>query len=364
MRLFQNSGLYRSYVPRLRKLCVRVAGFSELRRVFLGDRFGAAHILQPILQAEETAFFTNGDDEVLQRSWAREMGLPGACSMEDILRAQIEAHRTTVFYNLDPMRYGSEFVRSLPGCVKRSIAWRAAPSGSADLTAYDLIVCNFPAILRDFAGHGCKTAYFFPAHDTAMDEYARNEDRPIDVLFAGSYSRHHLRRARLLNVVARLADRNNIAMHMDQSRATRIAESPLGRLAPLGRYRRPAAIRRLSRPPVFGLDLYTALSNSKIVINGAIDMAGQERGNMRCWEAMGLGCLMISDAGTYPPEMVAGESFLAYRSEEEVPELIQSALDHWERSREIASRGHASVSLTYSKRAQMTAFESLVGALS
>jgi hypothetical protein len=359
MRIFQNSGLYRSYVPRLRALCAGVSGFDALRKVFLDDRFGAAHILQPILQRQESAFFTNGDDEVLQRSWAREMGMPAACSMDDILRAQIESHGATVFYNLDPVRYGSDFVRSLPACVRHSITWRAAP-GSVDLSGYNLVVCNFPAILQAYAAHGCRTAYFFPAHDPVMDEYAQNEDRPVDVLFAGSYSRHHLRRARLLDVVARLSGRINIAMYMDQSRATRIAESPIGLLAPLGRYRRPKPIRRLSRPPVFGRDLYSALGKSKIVINGAIDMAGEERGNMRCWEAMGLGCLMISDSGTYPPGMIADESFLTYRSEEEVPQLVLRTLANWGDARQVVQHGHAVVSREYSKQKQMQAFELLI----
>ena len=363
MRIFQNSGLYRSYVPRLRALCAGISDFASLRARFLDDRFGVAHILQPVLHNDPTAFFTNGDDEILQRAWAREQGIPTTLGMEEILRVQIEAHRTEVFYNLDPIRYGSAFVRSLPGCVRHSITWRAAP-GQVDMTAYSLVVCNFPAILKTYTQQGCRTAYFFPAHDPAMDGYAQQQDRPVDVLFAGTYSRHHLRRARLLEVVAALAPEVSVMMYMDQSRATRIAESPLGLLAPLGRYRRPKAIRRLSRPPVFGRDLYTALANSKIVINGAIDMAGEERGNMRCWEAMGLNCLMISDSGLYPPGMIPGESFLTYQSEQEVPGLIVGALRTWEASRKMADKGHSVVSGPYSKQAQMQTFNELVAQLS
>ena len=283
MRIFQNAGLYKSYIPRLRALCARESSFEGQRRVFLEDRFGAAHVLQPILHGESTAFFTNADDEVLQQAWARAAGLPAGTSHEEILRSQIEAHGTEVFYNSDPMRYGSQFVRSLPGCVKLSVAWRAAPSPGADFSAYDLVVCNFPSILRQFQARGWKTAPFYPAHDPAMDEYAANASRPIDVLFAGSYSRHHRQRARLLAAVAALADHRSVVLHLDTSRTTRLSESRLGRMAPLlGRFRRPAMIRALSRPPVFGRALYSALASSKIVLNGAIDMAGAERGNMRC----------------------------------------------------------------------------------
>src|SRR5882757_5561229 len=162
MRLFQNSGLYPAYLPRLRALSRGINEFEALRQIFLNDRFCATHILQPVLQNDESAFFTNGDDEVLQRAWAKEQGMRPACSMDDILRAQIEAHSTTVLYNLDPLRFGSNFVRNLPGCVKHTVAWRAAPSGNADLSGYDLVVCNFPAILKEFEKRGCRTALFSP----------------------------------------------------------------------------------------------------------------------------------------------------------------------------------------------------------
>ncbi len=39
-------------------------------------------------------------------------------SLGEILLAQVESHRTEVFYNLDPMRYGSNFIHNLPGCVR------------------------------------------------------------------------------------------------------------------------------------------------------------------------------------------------------------------------------------------------------
>src|SRR5690348_16671898 len=72
MRLFQNSGLYQSYLPYLNRLAREAASFGERRRVFLADRFGALHFLQPVLDGEPDAFFTNGDDEILQRLWAAE----------------------------------------------------------------------------------------------------------------------------------------------------------------------------------------------------------------------------------------------------------------------------------------------------
>jgi len=360
VRLFQNFGVYRSYLPRLAKLVEGLDSFEASRDVFLGDRFGASHVLLPVLEGHETTFFTNGGDYILQGLWARQQGMPSTSTLADILLAQIEHHRTEVFYNIDPMRYGNEFVRRLPGCVKHAIAWRAAPSSTKDFGAYDRIVCNFPAILAAYRARGWKAEYFTPAHDPEMDSYAANYERPIDILFVGGYSRYHRRRAAILEAVAQLAPKLRVRFHLDRSRMTRLAESPIGWCPPFSQYRRPGAIRRVSAEPVFGRDLYHALSRAKIVLNGAVDMAGDERGNMRCFEAMGCGALMLSDAGRYPEGMQDGTNMVTYRDGAHAVQLATSLLAQPESLQCMAQRGYQSVATIYSKAAQWREFERIV----
>ena len=105
MRIFQNSGISPSYRARLAGLVAGVRGFEPQKQVFLNDRYGAAHILLPVLAGSPETFFTNGDDKSLQRAWALENGLGEDASLADILLAQIEHHKTDIFYNLDPYRY-------------------------------------------------------------------------------------------------------------------------------------------------------------------------------------------------------------------------------------------------------------------
>ena len=361
MRLFQNSAVYPAYLPRLNSLAAGTRTFRGRLDAFLQDRFGASHFLEPVLNGYESAFFTNGDDTVLQRMWAAENGLPADSPPESILLAQIEHHRADVFYNLDPMRLQSSFVRRLPGCVKRSIAWRAAPSPGADFAAYDLVVCNFPSILQSYADKGWKTAFFFPAHDPVLDEYAANENRPIDVLFIGGYSRHHRRRARLLETIAALHTRRSVVMHLDQSRLARFAESPLGRVFPLAKHRRPAAVRTVSRPALFGRSMYAALSQAKVVLNGAVDMAGSDRGNMRCFEAFGGSCALLTDAGSYPEGMVSGETMLTYDDDRDAVAKLSRLLDDADLRARVTRAGRQMVRTRYSKRRQIEKFLELAG---
>lgn len=362
MRLFQNSGLYPSFLRQFDRFAVGAAGFDDRLRLFLDDRFGALHFLQPVLDRSPDAFFTNGDDRTLQKYWAQENGMSLSSTLEDILIAQIEHHRTDVLYNIDPVRYASAFVRKLPGCVKKTVCWRAAPSGDADLSAYGAVVGNFPSILEDWRSKGCHVASFFPAVDPVMDQYGRGE-RPIDVLFVGGYSRHHSRRAKILERVADLAATRNVVFCLDASRLTRLAESPLGFLPPLKKHRRPSAISRIAKAPVFGRQLYELIGQSKIVLNGAIDMAGEDRGNMRCFEAMGCGALLVSDAGRYPDGMEPDATIKVYNSPEQAVALIEERLSNSGAASAMASLGRERVAGVYSKSLQWQHFVDLAGRL-
>ena len=359
MRLFQNSALYPSYLARLNRLAANAVSFADRRAVFLNDRFGALHFLQPVLDRAPEAFFTNGDDEILQRQWALERGVPGKPTLEAILLAQIEHHRTEVFYNLDPVRYPSSFVQKLPGCVRQTLCWRAAPSGNADLTAYGAVLGNFPSILESWRSKGCRAELFYPAHDPVMDEYGHG-DRPIDVLFVGGYSRHHTGRARTLEHVARLADTRRIVYCLDASRLTKYAESTLLAWLPLQKHRRPGAIAKIAKPPVFGRQLYELIGSSKIVLNGAIDMAGADRGNMRCFEAIGCGALLVSDAGKYPEGMDGDATMLNYETGDDCLAQIEKALKNWSEARKKADRGRDRITELYSKQRQWALFEGLL----
>ena len=359
MRVLQIVAIYPSYAQRLDRLSARGSSFDDRIACFLADRYGSAHILQPILEGAADAFLSIGNDQTSQRQWAREHGLDRKTTGADILLAQIEHHQPDVIYNLDPITYGNAFLARLPGCVRRTVAWRAAPSPHLDFFDHDLIVSNFPSIRRFYEERGARTAEFWPGHDPELDHQARKRDRATDVLFVGGFTQHHRNRAALLEKVARLAGRISVVLHLDASRLSRLAETPLGIAGPLSRLRRPRPVASVSQPPVFGRELHEALGSARIVLNSAIDMAGPERGNMRCFEALGAGCLMISDEGIYPPGFEHGTNFLSYRHADDAVATIERALEDWPSAAPIAARGHDMVAARYSKARQWRAFQAL-----
>ncbi|MGC1560897.1 MAG: glycosyltransferase, partial [Bradyrhizobium sp.] len=89
---------------------------------------------------------------------------------------------------------------------------------------------------------------------------------------------------------------------------------PAGFIPQLRKLRRPKAIKDITRAPAFGRDLYRLIGEAKIVLTGAIDIAGNDRGNLRCFEAIGCGALLLSDDGIYPEGMKDGDTMFIYKS--------------------------------------------------
>lgn len=105
--------------------------------------------------------------------------------------------------------------------------------------------------------------------------------------------------------------------------------------------------------------MYAQLSRAKIIINAAIDLAGGDRGNMRCFESMGAGALLLTDAGNYPPGMVDGRTMSVYADAKVAVGPIEQSLSDgsW---RKIAAQAIPMIRSEYSKEKQMAKFLTFV----
>ena len=363
MKLFQSSGFGASYLSdfNLRNPVFKSTTFEERKRALIWDRYNATHILKPIHNNSPNCFFTVGDDNNLQMLWAREKGISGSADLQTILLAQIESFKPDVFYQLDPISFPSSFVRRLPGCVKKVIAWRAAPLGGADLSAYDLILSNFQTLNARWREKGLRTAWFSPSWDPEMASYASNQDRPVDVFFTGSYSRTtgHDARLAMLDSVSQLSNEHRVDLRLMSRRWGRLADKPLSRWIPVP-IRLPKSLRQVNKNPVYGRDMYTALARSKIVLNPATDIAGDIRGNMRCWEALGCGATMLGTAGQYPEGFLPGINYEEFSNVDDLIRKTKRLLADESRRDAIARAGAEMMAKVWSKERQWDDFVSLV----
>ncbi|MGH8611986.1 MAG: glycosyltransferase family protein [Gammaproteobacteria bacterium] len=318
------------------------------------------HVLEPILEGRAGAFLACSVDRELQRAWAIENGLPAKTDPDDVLLAQIEHARAEVFYTQSPHKYGPAFLHRLPGCVRRRICWASPPAPVGDLTAYDLVLNNFPCSLEKYGEQGVRTGYFTPSFDPAMADYCDNQDRPIDIAFVGSYTRHTRARAVIFETIAELHKELNMHFSFNCGRLTRLAESPIGWMLPVRNHARPPAVRAGSYPALFGRQMYALLSSAKIVLNGAVDLARGDRGNIRCFEAMGCGALLLTDQGRYPDGMENGRTMRVYDSAGDAVRILRESLGSTSDRERIAASGLALMKERYSKGEQWRKFQELV----
>ena len=80
---------------------------------------------------------------------------------------------------------------------------------------------------------------------------------------------------------------------------------------------------------------------------------------MRCFEAMGCGALLISDAGNYPEGLVPGETIVTYESGENCLDQIRQCLSDGTRTRKIADTGRHRIGELYAKESQWVRFKKL-----
>jgi len=361
MKIFMTMNLTPAYAAALSSRFRPGMTSEQMFDIIWRDR-PKAHIPIPPKGSGTEILLRNFRFEQVQRTWAHEKGMPKSASLEEIALAQIEESGAEILYNHNWVLMSKGFVARLPGCVRMTIAWHGAPAPNRNFTQYDLVLSNFPSLNALHAAQGAKrVAYFSPSHDPDAEQYIQDAvNRDIDVLFVGTYSRHHTQRARLIQAIATLDERHRVQLYLQNSRFTRLAETPLGWMGPLRKVRRPRQVRRIAKPPVFGHDLYRLIGRSKIVINMAINYAGNDRGNMRCFETLSCGACLVSDRGSYPPGFKDGVTFSGYDSVEHALEKIRILLEDPKQAIQLGQAGYNMLRKKYSKNAQWNQFLALL----
>jgi len=326
MILFQNGNPYKNYLKYFHLNVRKGELFNEIISEFLSDRFCSSHILEPIYKHNFSSFYTNANDLITQKIWAKKMGLPKSSKLSDILKFQIEESRCDVFYNLDPITYNNNFISKLPSNVKRKIAWCGVPCNYSLFNHYDFVVCNFPSILEDMSAHGLRCNYFSPSYDSNIQNLNTSAERKIDLIFTGSITRNHTNRLSIIYEILPLCNYFNISINLEISNFIKIANTIFVNNFFPSKYKLGYQLEKNLMPPLYGLELYKILSNSKIVINCSIDMPGKSRGNIRCFEALNCGALLYADEGIYPEGFVSGNNFLQFKkfSINEVKRVIEN----------------------------------------
>ncbi|MEO8930495.1 MAG: hypothetical protein ABI326_13515, partial [Caldimonas sp.] len=105
MRLFELITFGQPYLRHFERNVARpgVTSYAGRLAALLDDRYGNAHLLLPVMNGDERARLVIADAASLQGAWRAEHSVPASATVEDVVLAQIEDHRSDVLYNISPV---------------------------------------------------------------------------------------------------------------------------------------------------------------------------------------------------------------------------------------------------------------------
>jgi hypothetical protein len=215
------------------------------------------------------------------RPLARRVGLSPKLDVqaETILLAQIEEFQPDLIINQDIFYVDTGLMRRIKNFRNPTLVGQVGiePSRGEDWSVYDLMVSQLPATVRSFRALGVRAELNHLAFEPAiLDALPQAPALDIDVSFVGTVSVDHQQRIALLEAVA---ERYDLKLWGNRPQALP-ASSPL---------------HRCFQDEVWGADMYQVLRRSRITLNSHIDLAGREAGNMRLFEATGVGAFLLTD---------------------------------------------------------------------
>ena len=373
MRLLKASPFYHQYLLDFYSahLGAENLGYNKQYRLLMDDVFGWADFWKTNLEEmgsyEVLEVVTNA--EKLQKQWAKENKVVynEANWLQDILETQIQSFRPEVFFAHDCNNLDLSFRERMKKKygVKKIIGWDGIAQNNPDkYRGCDVVLsCNEDSIL--FYKKNGFESYFFPfAFETSILNKLKMREPLYNVVFSGSLfvgNNLHNERIKFLSEMASKAKLDFWVSGMSRRNLLNpfYLKGQLG--LPMRDYFGVLRIVLKNRGPVFGLKMYQLLSDSKITLNYHIDSAGAKAGNMRLFEATGVGSCLVTDWKPNISEFFEPDKeVVVYKSAAECLEKINYLLNNENKRKEIARAGQKKTVKTYSFEKRIKDFANAV----
>lgn len=361
------SQFYKKYAP------VSSLPFEEHRNKIFEDHFGwPAELSQYMNQQGIQTEFIIANAESLQKKWAEENHFSSYSAdgwEKEIAMEQIKRFQPDILWITSIFDYYGEFVQQALTYAKKAITWVGSPFvKEIDVSGFSVLITENPATFRSIQNQFEKTIVTKPAFDSDILEKIGGVEKKYDVTFIGGISPIHTKRAEILayliengvdlKVFGYLSEQSSPGMkralmqagghilkRRDIHKGLDALKCPFSQTA----YQRNIEIiKTIHQGPVFGLDMYRTIAESRITLNVHIDVAGNHAGNIRMFETTGIGtCLLTEHSENISELFKAGEEVLTYTSKEELLRIIQEMLTMNDKVETIAKAGQKRTLQTY-----------------
>lgn len=355
--------------------------YETQRSALASDFFawnGAWSTALPPLGHEVVEIYSNV--EPLQRAWVKEQRGSWSSSkwITDTAFAQLKSYDPEVLLIDDPRTFEPQWlmrVRENCPSMRLILGFSGTPSYDLDtVKAYDAILSCTKAYVDLFNKEGCKAFYLRHAFNASVLAHLPGDRESVAGLsFVGNIIRaagYHQEREKLLKALVKhvplnlccpqseisfwselleTAARRGIYGLMKSLKLLGVKHATCRNLPKIGRAATwttmplrqvDPQLKSNMKPAVYGLEMYRVLQNSAVTLNKHIDVAGEETGNCRMYEATGVGACLLTDwKANLNDFFEVDREVVAYRSAEECVEKARWLLDHPSEREAIAQAG-------------------------
>jgi spore maturation protein CgeB len=311
----------------------------------------------------------------LQKKWAEEQNVEN--NAKTIVLNQLSHFKPDVVFIQDTFNYGGSFVdliRKSISSIKLVIGNCCSPYSPEHIEVFKpfdfLIVCS-GQFKEEFESQGLKCHVLFHAFEPEILEIIDKDNHfpESDFFFSGTINSDkgfHRERTKLLEDLVRenvniafygnlqYIKTNDLIMRQLSYLLTHslkaIGLSGIAKNLPLAskafylntiprQVKVTSKLRSIAQPPVFGIDMYKAMSKSKIGFNIHVDIA-RDAANVRLFDTTGVGsCLLTDEKNKLNELFVIDKEVVTYRNERECFEKVKWLLSNPAEMKIIAKAG-------------------------
>ncbi len=310
------------------------------------------------------------NDKYLQNKWMTSNGLKFA-SKQKIILQQVVNYKPDVLW-IDDLRFIDgpllEKIKQETKSIKLICAYHCSPFNSEIIRKFrglDFIFTCTPGLKEDLECKGLKSYLVYHGFDTDLLSRINtgNSNNGNGFVFTGSLFQGDGTRGERIELVERILDAKiglSVYLYLEKKHKIRVkqtlfainkllTEMKIEKLkktfpvlahinAPVRNY--PDIIVKENHSPLFGIEMYKLLRMSGIVLNIHGSVSGNYAGNMRMFEATGVGSCLLTDNKSNLNELFdTGCEIVAYDNIDDCIEKALWLLQNEEKRRKIALSG-------------------------
>ena len=311
--------------------------------------------------------------QFLQNKWAKENNINA--KSDELLIEQISYYSPVVILT-SGFGIDSKLLKAIKQKVptlKYFITLHASPISKREIEIgkeYDLVISSIMGMVRFFKKNGLNSIYMPHAFDDRILKQIGHVEKENKLVFAGSLTsgnQFHDDRIRMIfqllkknlpvDIFANIRNKKSLVNKLMLISYKIYNQFPLILKNTLHKNKILSTLEQLDenffkdseelkyikhyvKPAKFGIDYYKVLASASISFNNHINITGNYTGNIRLFEATGVGSLLITDEKIDNNELFEiDKEILTYASYDEAIEKIQWALNNPNEAKVIAEAG-------------------------